>query len=157
MNHSGAEDDPYDLARFVSAQERVYERALAELQSGWKQTHWMWFVFPQLAGLGSSAMSRRYAISGADEARTYLSHPVLGPRLEECCRTLLGLKGRSAVEIFGATDKLKLRSCATLYGLVSPAGSVFQQVLEKFFQGDGDDATARLLRNKKDEKLTSDD
>lgn len=134
-------DDPFDLERFVDAQDGVIDAALEELRSGRKRSHWMWFVFPQIAGLGSSAMSQRYAMSGPDEARGYLAHPVLGARLRECCEVLVGPEGRSAVEIFGATDELKLRSCATLFAAVSPAGSVFHRVLNEYFDGEPDRLT----------------
>ncbi len=123
------------LERFVKAQEGIYGQALAELCAGQKRSHWMWFVFPQIAGLGSSAMSQRYAIRDGEEARHYLAHPVLGERLRECFETLLGQEGRSAVQIFGPTDELKLRSCATLFAAVLPSGSIFQQVLDRFFNG----------------------
>lgn len=128
-------------ARFVDAQEGIYEQALAELRNGQKRSHWMWFVFPQIAGLGLSAMSQRYAIRDGAEARDYLAHPVLGQRLCECFEALLGREGPSAVQIFGPTDELKLRSCATLFAAVSPAGSVFQQVLDRFFNGRPDERT----------------
>ncbi|MGI8889879.1 MAG: DUF1810 domain-containing protein [Chthoniobacterales bacterium] len=137
--------DSFNLERFVEAQERVYAQALSELKSGRKRSHWMWFVFPQVAGLGSSAMSQRYAISDAEEARAYLDHPVLGSRLRECCETLLWLEGRSAVEIFGATDELKLRSSATLFASVVPNGQVFQQVLDRYFEGEADEKTIERL------------
>jgi uncharacterized protein (DUF1810 family) len=129
----------------VSAQEGVYERALAEVRSGRKRTHWMWFVFPQLDGLGSSPTARHYAIKTRAEAEAYLRHPVLGPRLVEVCEAAVGVVGRSATEVFGSPDDLKLRSCATLFGLVAPAGSVFQRVLERYFDGEPDPATLRLV------------
>ncbi|HEY2163621.1 MAG TPA: DUF1810 domain-containing protein, partial [Gemmatimonadaceae bacterium] len=106
--------DTFDLGRFVAAQEDVYDSALAEIRAGRKRTHWMWFVFPQIAGLGFSETSARFAIKTAAEARAYLAHPILGPRLLECCEALLELRSRSAAEIFGSPDDLKLRSCATL-------------------------------------------
>lgn len=137
--------DPYDLNRFVEAQRDSHEQALAEVRSGRKRTHWMWYVFPQLAGLGSSSMARRYAISGLPEARAYLGHPVLGPRLQACTEAALGVAERSAHEIFGSPDDLKLRSCATLFGQVSPPGSVFHRLLERFFGGAPDPETLRLL------------
>lgn len=128
-------DDPHDLQRFVAAQAGVYERALAEVRDGCKTSHWMWFIFPQLYGLGMSAMSQRYAIRSLDEARAYLTHPVLGPRLVEICTALLAVEGRMAHEIFGWPDDLKLHACATLFALVSPKGSVFHQVLDKYYGG----------------------
>lgn len=137
--------DPHDLARFLAAQAPVYDSALAEIRSGRKRSHWMWYVFPQYAGLGFSATSRRYAIRSRAEAGMYLRHPVLGPRLVECCEAALALEGRSAAEVFGSPDDLKLRSCATLFASVSPPGSVFEQVLVRFFDGKPDEATLRLL------------
>jgi len=139
-------DDTFDLARFVAAQNNSYAAALEEISAGRKQTHWMWFVFPQLQGLGSSSTARFYAIKNAAEAEAYLAHPVLGPRLLEISDVLLGIEGKSASEIFGSPDDLKLRSCATLFASVSECGSVFEQVLEKFFDGIPDPETVRLLR-----------
>jgi uncharacterized protein (DUF1810 family) len=139
--------DEHDLSRFVEAQRSTYERALSELRSGRKRAHWMWYVFPQLAGLGRSAMSRRYAIADAEEAKAFLEHPVLGPRLVECASAVLGIDGRSAYEIFGSPDDLKLRSCATLFARASPAGSVFAALLAKYFGGLEDEETVRLLES----------
>ena len=128
-------DDPYDLERFVRTQDgTAYETALAEIRSGRKRSHWMWYVFPQVAGLGFSEMSQRFAIESAAEARAYLAHPVLGPRLVECVEAVLAVKGRSAHAIFGSPDDLKLRSCATLFAQVSPPGSVFERLLEDVFR-----------------------
>jgi uncharacterized protein (DUF1810 family) len=141
----GVADDPYDLSRFVQAQEGDYERALAEIRSGQKRTHWMWYVFPQYNGLGFSPTARRYAIKSVAEAEAYLAHPVLGPRLVACAEAALGVQGRSASEVFGSPDDLKLRSCATLFAQVSPAGSVFERLLGKYFGGRRDDQTLRLL------------
>ena len=138
-------DDPFGLARFVEAQADSYDRALAEVRAGRKRSHWMWYIFPQFAGLGFSSMSRRYAINSRAEAEAYLQHPVLGPRLVACCEAALAVEGRSAYEIFGSPDDLKLRSCATLFAAVTPAGSVFDRLLQKFFAGVRDDATLRLL------------
>jgi uncharacterized protein (DUF1810 family) len=135
----------HDLNRFVEAQRSAYERAVAELRSGRKRSHWMWYVFPQLAGLGRSATSRHYAIADADEAKAYLEHPVLGPRLVECATAVLGIEGSSAYEIFGSPDDLKLHSCATLFARVSQPGSVFVEVLAKYFGGREDGETVRLL------------
>lgn len=137
--------DPHDLARFVEAQEGDYEQALAEIKGGRKQSHWMWYVFPQVAGLGSSPTSQHYAIRSAAEAEAYLKHPVLGPRLAACAEAALSVKGRSAREIFGSPDDMKLRSSATLFARVSPAGSVFDQLLDKYFQGERDARTLQLL------------
>ena len=138
-------NDPYDLNRFLQAQEGVYEGALSEIENGRKRSHWMWFIFPQFEGLGSSAMSKRYAIKSVAEARAYLGHSVLGARLRTCSEALLRLKGLSAKQIFGFPDDRKLRSCATLFASVSHPGSVFHRLLEKYFQGEGDRVTLRLL------------
>ena len=138
-------DDPYNLSRFLRAQEGDYDRALSEIRSGQKRTHWMWYIFPQLDGLAFSSTSKHYAIKSAAEARAYLGHPVLGPRLRECAEAALGVEGRSATAIFGSPDDLKLRSCATLFASVSPPGSVFDRLLEKFYGGGRDDKTLRLL------------
>jgi uncharacterized protein (DUF1810 family) len=135
----------YDLGRFVDAQRGSYDRALAEITSGRKRSHWMWYVFPQIAGLGFSATSRKYAIGSLAEAAAYLGHEVLGPRLVVCADAALGVEGRSAREIFGSPDDLKLRSSATLFAQVSPAGSVFHRLLDKYFQGEPDEATLQIL------------
>ena len=138
--------DPWRLARFVEAQSGVYERALAELREGRKRSHWMWFVFPQMAGLGLSSMSVRYAISGLPEARAYLDHPVLGPRLRECAGALLELDAPStAAAVMGYPDDLKLRSSATLFAQVSSPGSVFHRLIERYFGGKPDEATLKLI------------
>lgn len=137
--------DPYDLNRFVQAQQHDYERALFEIKSGRKRSHWMWYVFPQFEGLGFSATSKRYSIKSVAEARAYLSHPVLGTRLTECVEAVLKIEGKSAYEIFGSPDDLKLKSCATLFAYVSPAESVFDRLLDQFFQGEQDAKTLRLL------------
>lgn len=138
-------DDPHDLKRFVEAQARDYDRALAEIRSGRKRSHWMWYVFPQLAGLGTSATSQHYGINGLAEARSYLAHPVLGPRLIECAEAVLGLEGRDATEIFGSPDDLKLRSSATLFSLVSADGSPFHRIIEKYFAGQADARTLAAI------------
>lgn len=140
--------DPYHLERFHAAQDAagVYERALAELQRGRKSSHWMWFVFPQLDGLGHSAMAQRYAIASLDEARAYLAHPVLGPRLRDCAGTVAGTAGRTAVQIFGGIDARKLRSSMTLFLRAAPGEQVFADVLDRHFDGDPDPATDELLR-----------
>jgi uncharacterized protein (DUF1810 family) len=142
---SPSADDPYNLNRFVEAQQGDYERALAEVRRGRKLTHWMWYVFPQFDGLAFSSTSRHYAIKSIAEARAYLDHPVLGPRLRECMEAALGVEGRSAHDIFGDPDELKFRSCATLFASVSPSGSVFERVLEKYFGGERDRKTLLLL------------
>ena len=138
-------DDPFKLQRFVRAQEDVYAHALSEIRAGCKRTHWMWFIFPQFAGLAQSATSERYAIRSAGEARAYLDHPVLGPRLLECAAALMQLEGRSATAILGTPDDLKLRSCATLFASVSLPDSPFERLLAKYYQGAGDPKTLRLL------------
>jgi uncharacterized protein (DUF1810 family) len=138
--------DHHDLARFLDAQDSIYEEALAEIRSGRKRSHWMWFVFPQFAGLGFSPTSQHYGIRSVVEARAYLEHPVLGRRLVECAEAALSVHGRSAREIFGSPDDLKLRSCATLFASVSPEGSVFHRVLDRFFDGAADQKTIALLR-----------
>ncbi len=140
--------DQHRLARFVIAQDRdaTFERALAELRRGRKTTHWMWFVFPQLAGLGRSPTAQAYAIASLDEARAYLAHPVLGPRLLECCRALLELPGGpSAEQVLGGTDALKLRSSMTLFHRADPGNPVFGSVLGRYFDAAPDTATDRLL------------
>jgi uncharacterized protein (DUF1810 family) len=137
--------DPFDLARFVAAQHSVYERALAELRRGRKESHWMWFIFPQIAGLGQSSMARRFAVSGREEAQAYLDHPVLGPRLRECARTINAIKGSTAEAIFGGVDAMKLRSSMTLFKLAGGPDEPFEECLERYFSGAEDEATLRLL------------
>jgi len=139
--------DPFDLERFVAAQDQdgTYNYALAELQGGRKSTHWMWFVFPQLAGLGQSTMSRKYAIRSLDEARAYLGHIVLGTRLVECASVLAGTQGRTAEEIFGVIDAFKLQSSMTLFIRATPERDVFQHVLSQYYRGAPDPATDHLL------------
>ena len=143
------QDDPHDLARFVEAQAPVYAQALAELRAGAKHSHWMWFVFPQIAGLGGSPTSRRYAIRSLDEARAYLRHPLLGPRLGECTRALLAHPDRSAEAVLGPVDAAKLRSSVTLFELAVRAGGrddrLFGPCLDAFFAGRRDEATLRLV------------
>jgi uncharacterized protein (DUF1810 family) len=140
-------DDPYDLGRFVAAQDahRTYDDATAELRRGRKTSHWMWFVFPQIAGLGFSPTAQRYAISSLDEARAYLAHPVLGPRLIECAGIVAATEGRTAEQIFGEIDAMKLRSSATLFLRAAPEEPVFGQVLGRFFDAEPDPATDRLV------------
>jgi uncharacterized protein (DUF1810 family) len=138
-------DDPYALDRFVEAQQGEFERALAEIRAGKKRSHWMWYVFPQLDGLGASSTARYYAIKDLHEARAYLQHPVLGPRLVECAEAAVRVEGRSATEIFGTPDDLKLRSCATLFACVSRPGSVFDRLLDRYYGGERDEKTLRLL------------
>jgi uncharacterized protein (DUF1810 family) len=140
-------DDPYRLERFAQAQDGdgTYQQAVTELRAGRKVGHWMWFVFPQVAGLGFSAMSQRYAISGLAEARAYLNHPVLGPRLTECARVVGGTEGRTADDIFGPVDAMKLRSSMTLFAAAAPEEPVFGEVLAKYFGAVPDDATLAHL------------
>jgi uncharacterized protein (DUF1810 family) len=145
MSLPSSANDPHNLARFLTAQEVSYAHALAELRAGRKRTHWMWFVFPQLDGLGSSPTANQYAIRSLDEARAYLAHPVLGPRLRECAEAVLGVEGRTAHEILGSPDDLKLRSSATLFARVSPPGSAFERLLAKYFGGEPDARTLQLL------------
>lgn len=145
MPSKGLRPDPHHLVRFVVAQKEAYPVALSQIRAGSKRSHWMWFVFPQLAGLGSSPTSMRYAIKSAAEAEAYLQHPVLGARLMECCEALLRLENVSAEEVFGATDHLKLRSSATLFAAVAPPGSVFERVLQRFFGGVRDEETIRRM------------
>jgi uncharacterized protein (DUF1810 family) len=139
--------DPYDLERFVAAQESggAYDRAVAELRRGRKASHWMWFVFPQVAGLGQSAMARRFAISGLAEARAYLAHPVLGPRLTQCARLVAAIPGATAAQVLGPVDAQKLRSCATLFCRADPLRPEFGQVLARYFGGVADAATDERL------------
>lgn len=142
-------DDPYDLQRFVDAQDArgTYSQALDELRRGRKTSHWIWFVFPQIAGLGQSSMSRRYAISSRDEARAYLAHPILGPRLKECARIVATSPAGSAEEIFGGIDTIKLRSSMTLFLRAQPDEPLFQQVLDRYFNGTPDPATDQQVEN----------
>ncbi|MDZ4847868.1 MAG: DUF1810 domain-containing protein [Pirellulaceae bacterium] len=137
-------NDPFDLNRFLKAQEVIYEDAISELKAGKKRTHWMWYIFPQFDGLGFSSTSRLYAIKSLAEAEAYLCHPVLGARLIECCEAVLHIEGRSAFEIFGSPDDLKLRSCATLFACVSPEGSIFAKLLSQY-HGERDGETLRLV------------
>ena len=140
-------NDPFGLERFIAAQDRgrTYEAAVGELRAGRKRSHWMWFVFPQIAGLGQSPTSRRYAISSLAEARAYLAHPILGPRLIESARIVHKLEGRSASDIFGGIDAMKLCSSMTLFARADPENPAFGEVLEKYFGGVPDEATDRLL------------
>jgi uncharacterized protein (DUF1810 family) len=136
---------PYDLDRFVTAQERDYETVVGELRRGRKSSHWIWFIFPQIAGLGYSSMSMHFAIGSLDEARAYLGHPVLGPRLRECARLVLAAEGLTAVEILGSTDAMKLRSSMTLFHRAAPDEPAFGLVLDRYFDGVADPATDQLL------------
>lgn len=140
-------NDLYELERFIQAQTTDFAIALTEINNGEKKSHWMWYIFPQLTGLGSSVMSQHYAIQSTAEAKAYLNHPVLGPRLIQCMKALLEIDGRSAHEIFGFPDDMKLRSCATLFASITPKGSVFECLLEKYFHGERDRKTLDLLKN----------
>ena len=142
--------DAYDLARFIDAQAHCYARVLAELAAGAKTSHWMWFIFPQLKGLGVSATAQRFGLAGLGEARAYLAHPLLGARLRECTQALLAVEGHSAHEIFGSPDDLKLRSCLTLFTQVAgtapaPADRIFGAALAKYYRGAPDPRTLGLL------------
>ena len=137
--------DPFDLQRFVQAQDPVLAQVRAELSAGRKRSHWMWFVFPQAAGLGHSAMARRYALASLQEARAYAAHPLLGPRLLECAGLVVGVRGRTALEILGSPDDLKFRSCMTLFARACPGAPVFAAALAQYFEGVPDPATLELL------------
>jgi len=138
-------DDPFNLSRFLSAQERDYKAAHEELSKGKKCTHWMWYIFPQIDGLGHSSTSKLYAIKSKAEAQSYLDHPILGTRLLECVNILLQLEGRSASEIFGSPDDMKLKSSMTLFAAVQSQEPAFARVLDKYFQGKRDRRTIDLL------------
>jgi uncharacterized protein (DUF1810 family) len=138
--------DPFDLERFVTAQEPVYRDVIAELRDGRKRSHWMWFVFPQLRGLGGSAMAARYGISSLEEADAYLRHPVLGPRLRECTQLVNGVQGRSVGEIFGSPDDLKLCSSMTLFARATDDNADFVALLDKFYDGRYDERTLERLQ-----------
>lgn len=140
-------DNTFDLNRFTDAQAGIYETALAELKNGQKRTHWMWYIFPQIDGLGRSATAKFYAIKNLEEARQYLDHPVLGPRLLECAEAVFALDGRTASEIFGYPDELKLKSSMTLFASVTIPDSVFVRVLDKYFYGEQDARTLQLLEH----------
>ena len=140
-------DDPYNLKRFLSAQEGVYARALAELRRGQKRTHWMWYIFPQFDGLGYSPTAKEYSIKSIEEARRYLNHPVLGKRLLECTEAVIGLKGGSLSEIFGYPDDLKFKSSMTLFEKVAGSGSMFSYALDRYCHGERDATTLGLLEN----------
>jgi uncharacterized protein (DUF1810 family) len=140
--------DPFNLQRFVQAQDPVFERVQREIDDGRKRSHWMWFVFPQFAGLGGSEMSRRFAITCAEETRAYLAHDLLGARLRTCTQLVLNVRQRSVAEIFGHPDDLKFHSSITLFAQFSAAGSLFHQALERFFHGIEDEWTLQLLDSK---------
>lgn len=138
--------DEFDLQRFVDAQAPVYDTVVAELRAGRKRSHWMWYVFPQLDGLGHSAMAERYALAGIDEARAYLAHPLLGPRLQACVTALLQHHDKSAREMLGSPDYLKLRSCLTLFAQAAPGNPLFQLALVQFYDGEPDALTLAMLQ-----------
>jgi uncharacterized protein (DUF1810 family) len=138
-------DDPFDLHRFVEAQAPVYERVLAELKNGRKQSHWMWFIFPQIAGLGHSQMAQRYAISSLREAEAYLKHAILGPRLLECTNLLLQVEDKSALAILGSPDDMKFRSCMTLFAHAAPEEQIFRAAIDTYFGGNEDRSTVERL------------
>ncbi|TBF26806.1 DUF1810 domain-containing protein (plasmid) [Rhizobium leguminosarum] len=140
-----AGDIDYKLHRFIDAQNGIYERTLSELKAGRKTSHWMWFVFPQIAGLGTSAMAEKYAIRSAEEAAAYLADPILSSLLLRCVEAILSVDGRSAHEILGSPDDLKLRSSMTLFAAISDHGSPFHQVIDHFYQGKFDERTIEIL------------
>jgi uncharacterized protein (DUF1810 family) len=137
--------DPHDLSRYVVAQQDIYAQVVAEIRDCHKRSHWMWFIFPQFDGLGLSSYSKRFSIKSIAEAKAYLGHSVLGPRLLECFEALMGIEGRSATEVFGSPDDMKLRSCATLFAAVTPPGAVFERALYKFFGGNRCEKTISLI------------
>jgi len=137
-------NDLYDLARFRSAQERVYAGVLDELRRGRKTGHWIWYIFPQLVGLGFSGMSRRYSIGSLDEARAYLAHPVLGQRLRECVGLVMDIPDATAEQVFGSLDAMKFRSCLTLFDLAG-GDDLFRLALEQYYRGERDEVTVRML------------
>ena len=145
MEDRQEEHDPYDLQRFVDAQVRAYENACSELKLGQKQSHWMWFVFPQIKGLGTSSTALYYAISGRDEAQAYLRHPVLGPRLRECTKLVNAIEGRTIRQVFAYPDNLKFRSCMTLFSEVTSENEEFVLAVKKYFSGQPDSATLARL------------
>jgi uncharacterized protein (DUF1810 family) len=139
-------NDPFNLSRFIEAQEGVYYSVLDELERGNKTGHWIWYIFPQIAGLGHSRMSRRYSISSIDEARAFAKHPILGPRLIECIELVTAVEGKSAEQIFGYIDALKFRSCVTLFDVASDDSRTFQQALDQYYDGVPDPMTIRVLQ-----------
>jgi uncharacterized protein (DUF1810 family) len=155
MSNTAGRDDPFNLTRFTSAQHGVYGRALAELKNGEKRSHWMWFIFPQIDGLGCSTTTKHYAIKSMEEARQYLNHPVLGPRLVECTEAVLAIEGRTASEIFAPPDDMKLRSSMTLFASAADAPGAFGRALDKYFEGAPDTKTLQILEKLKDKKGNS--
>lgn len=144
--------DDYNLHRFLTAQEPVYNTVLAELRAGRKSSHWIWFIFPQIAGLGHSSMAQQFAITSLDEAKAYLQHLVLGPRLQECTQLVLNVEGRSAEETFGYPDYLKFRSCMTLFMAATPDNTLFKAALDKYFDGQPDQRTLDVLAQQQSTK-----
>ena len=144
--------DPFHLARFVEAQESIYDDALRELRGARKKTHWMWFIFPQIIGLGQSSTAQFYSLKSADEARAYLEHPVLGSRLLECTATVEGIEKRGIAEVFGSPDDMKFRSCMTLFAQVAPKRPQFERLITKYFQGQPDERTLQILQDLKGAK-----
>lgn len=140
-------NDPHNLERFIKAQENAYDCALSELQRGAKRSHWIWYIFPQLTGLGRSSTAEKYGIHSLDEGRAYMAHPVLGSRMVECCRAILAVEGKSASAIMGYPDDLKLRSSMTLFSLVDDKLPEFLAVLEKYYDGEADERTIQLIEN----------
>jgi len=138
-------NDPYDLLRFVDAQTSSYERACEELRRGRKQSHWMWFIFPQIRGLGHSPMANKYGIASLEEAEAYMRHPILGPRLKNCVEIVLKIENRSAEQVFGKPDDLKFRSCLTLFTRVGEENQIFKDALQKYFAGKPDQMTIDRL------------
>jgi uncharacterized protein (DUF1810 family) len=145
MNPHPAANDPFDLARFVTAQQGMYENALAELRAARKRTHWMWFIFPQIDGLGLSSTTKHYAIKSLQEAQAYLDHPILGPRLRSCAQAVLGVDGHSAHDILGSPDDFKLQSSMTLFSAMTDDSGVFVQVLTKLYGGQRDQKSIALM------------
>ena len=145
MGLNQSSHDPYHQERFVRAQNPVFDHVLAELRAGYKSSHWMWFIFPQIRGLGRSPVSIEYAISSRQEAQAYLRHPILGARLKECTRLVLALEGRSVADVFGSPDDMKFRSSMTLFAQVSPDDDIFQRALKKYFAGVPDRLTLDRL------------
>ncbi len=139
--------DPHNLNRFISAQDSIYSQVIAELKNGHKQSHWMWFIFPQIDGLGHSEIAKKYAIKSKEEAVAYLNHPILGQRLIECSEILLAIKSRSAADIFGYPDDLKLKSSMALFADIENANPVFDQIIDQFFAGDKDGKTLNIMTN----------
>ncbi|MDD3814207.1 MAG: DUF1810 domain-containing protein [Desulfocapsaceae bacterium] len=148
INDRPDSNDPFDLDRFTRAQEKIYVRVIDELQNGRKESHWMWFIFPQIDGLGRSPTAKRYAIKSLEEAAAYLNHPVLGQRLLQCSEALLHIHGKSASAIFGFPDVWKLRSCMTLFATIAAADSIFARVLASYFNGQPDQQTMEILKRK---------